>query len=153
MSSRPKLEHPEAPACRLPWKKLTWPKRVKVLTEEGLWRDQMGARMFKCQIGHHPGSRSARVSSLLLLRAAKGIQMGTGQEEHRLSEGQQSLAPPLSAGLATNSIFLCFLFVKKIIDLPEGHINDASLGEHYTLPFLPATPLSPYRTFKEGFLS
>ena len=30
----------------------------------------------------------------------------------------------LAKGLATNSIFSCFLFVKKIIDLPRGQIND-----------------------------
>ena len=50
------------------------------------------------------------------------------------------------SGLATNSIFFCFLFVKKIIDLPEGHFNDPSSGKHYSLSFLPATPSSPSRT-------
>ena len=33
------------------------------------------------------------------------------------------------SGLATNSIFFCFLFVKKIIDLPGGQINDPSSGK------------------------
>ena len=43
-------------------------------------------------------------------------------------------------GLATNSILFCFFFVKNIIDLPGGQINDPSLGKHYSLQFLPATP-------------
>ena len=32
-------------------------------------------------------------------------------------------------GLATYSIFFCFLFVKKIIDLPGGQINDPLSGK------------------------
>ena len=35
-----------------------------------------------------------------------------------------------NSGLATTSIFFCFLFVKKIIDLPGGQINDPSSGKH-----------------------
>ena len=31
-------------------------------------------------------------------------------------------------GLFTNKIFACLLFVRKIIDLPGGQINDPSLG-------------------------
>ena len=46
--------------------------------------------------------------------------------------------------------FLCFLCV-KIIDLPGGQINDPSLGKHYSLPFLPATPSSPSRTLEGLF--
>ena len=38
--------------------------------------------------------------------------------------------------VVTNSIFFCFLLVK----------NDPSSGKHYSLPFLPETPLSPSRT-------
>ena len=42
------------------------------------------------------------------------------------------------AGLDTNSIFLCFLFVK----------NDPSLGKHFSLPLLQATPSSLSRTLE-----
>ena len=38
-------------------------------------------------------------------------------------------------------------FLWKLIDLPEGQINDPSSGKHYSLPFLPATP-SDSREFK-----
>ena len=38
--------------------------------------------------------------------------------------------------------FFLFPFCKKIIDLPGGKINDPSLGKHYSLLFLPATPSS-----------
>ena len=38
-------------------------------------------------------------------------------------------------------------FLKKIIDLPAGQINDPSLGKHYFFPFLLATPSSPSWTF------
>ena len=44
-----------------------------------------------------------------------------------------------STGLATNSIFFCFLFVNP------------SSGKHYSLPFLPATPSSPSRTLEGLF--
>ena len=45
------------------------------------------------------------------------------------------------SGLATNSIFpVSYIFVKQIIDLPGGQINDPSVGKHYSLKFLPATP-------------
>ena len=55
--------------------------------------------------------------------------------------------PPSSwPGQTTNSIFVCFLFVKK----PGGQINDASSEKHYFLWFLPATPSSPSWTL-EGF--
>ena len=46
-------------------------------------------------------------------------------------------------GLATNSTFLCFLFVKTHW---FAWINDPSSGKHYSLPFLPATFSSPSRT-------
>ena len=39
------------------------------------------------------------------------------------------LAGWMPSGVATNSIFFCFLFAKKIIDLPGGKINDPSLGK------------------------
>ena len=42
-------------------------------------------------------------------------------------------------------------FVKKIIDLPGGQINDPWLGKHYSLMFLPATPSSPSRTLEGLF--
>ena len=46
---------------------------------------------------------------------------------------------PLSgSGMTTNSIFFCFLFVKN----PSWQINDPLSGQHYSLQFLPATPLS-----------
>ena len=48
-----------------------------------------------------------------------------------------------------NSIFFCFLFVKKIIDMPGGQINDLSSGKHYSL--LLATPLSLSQTFEGLF--
>ena len=41
--------------------------------------------------------------------------------------------------------------VTKIIDLPGGQINDPSLGKHYSLPFLPATPLSQSQTLERLF--
>ena len=48
------------------------------------------------------------------------------------------------AGLATNSIFFCFFYSYKIIDLPGGQINQY-LWKHYTyyLLFPLATPLAP----------
>ena len=39
--------------------------------------------------------------------------------------------------------FSCFLFVKTL--------NDPSSGKHYSLPFLPATPLSPSQTLEGLF--
>ena len=35
--------------------------------------------------------------------------------------------------------------------MPGGQINDPSSGKHYSLPFLPATPLSPSRTLEGLF--
>ena len=52
------------------------------------------------------------------------------------------VVPVSFTGLAKNSYYFCFLFV-KIIDLPGGQINDPLLGKHHSLPFLPATPSSP----------
>ena len=46
-------------------------------------------------------------------------------------------------GLATKTIFLCFLLVKN-------HDHPSS-GMHYSLLFLPATPSSPSRTLKGLF--
>ena len=45
-------------------------------------------------------------------------------------------------GLATNSIFLCFLFMKKSLICLEGKLMNPHQG-NTSLPFLPATPLSP----------
>ena len=42
-------------------------------------------------------------------------------------------------------------FLHKIIDLPGGHINDPSLGKHFSLSFLPAPPLSPSQTLEWAF--
>ena len=53
--------------------------------------------------------------------------------------------------MTTNSIFFCSLFVKNIIDLPGGQINDPSSGKHYSLPFLLATPSSLSRTLEGLF--
>ena len=47
--------------------------------------------------------------------------------------------------------FFCFLFCKKIIDLPWGQINDPSLGKHYSLLFLLAIPSSPSWTLEGLF--
>ena len=64
---------------------------------------------------------------------------------------QRLRAPALVAeGQATNSIF-SDSFPYKIIDLPEGHINDFTSGKHYFLPFLPATPSSPFRILEGLF--
>ena len=52
------------------------------------------------------------------------------------TENALSLGTDISSGKRTISP----------IDLPGGQINDPSLGKHYSLPFLPATPSSPYRT-------
>ena len=52
-------------------------------------------------------------------------------------------SPEFHAGMAaTNSISFCFLFCKKNIELPERQINDPSSWKYFSLPFLPATPLS-----------
>ena len=40
---------------------------------------------------------------------------------------------------------------EKIIDLPEGQINDPSLWKRYSLLFLPATPTSPSRILEGLF--
>ena len=39
----------------------------------------------------------------------------------------------------------------RIVDLAGGQINEPSLGKCYSLPFLPATPSSPSRTFEGLF--
>ena len=39
----------------------------------------------------------------------------------------------------------------EIIDFPGGQINDPSSENHYSLPFLPATPSSPSRTLEGLF--
>ena len=40
---------------------------------------------------------------------------------------------------------------QEIIELPGRQINDPSSGEHFSLPFLPATPSSPSRTLEGLF--
>ena len=60
------------------------------------------------------------------------------------------VVPVSFTGLAKNSFYFCFLFV-KIIDLPGGQINDPLSGKNFFLPFLPATPSSPSRTLEELF--
>ena len=47
--------------------------------------------------------------------------------------------------------FLRFPFLYKIIDLPGLQINDPLSGKHFSLPFLPVTPLSPSRTLEGLF--
>ena len=42
-------------------------------------------------------------------------------------------------------------FLRKLIDLPGGQINDPSSGKQYSLPFLPATPSSPSWTLEGLF--
>ena len=54
-------------------------------------------------------------------------------------------------GLVTDSILVSVSFMRKIIDLPGGQINDSSSGKHYSLTFLPATPSSPSRTLEGLF--
>ena len=54
-------------------------------------------------------------------------------------------------GLATISIFFCFLYVKKSLICLEGKIMTPHWGKHFSLPFLPATPLSPSRTIEVLF--
>ena len=61
------------------------------------------------------------------------------------------LAGWMPSGVATNSIFFCFLFAKKIIDLPGGKINDPSLGK-ILFSFVPpsnslAVVSDPWRAF------
>ena len=46
--------------------------------------------------------------------------------------------------------FFSVSFLYKIIDFPGGQINDPSSGKYFSLPFLPATPLSLSQTL-EGF--
>ena len=66
-------------------------------------------------------------------------------------QGLSLVGPWILPGLATNSIFFCLLFLKKIIDLPGGQINDPSSGKHYSLPFLPAPHSSPSWTLEGLF--
>ena len=54
------------------------------------------------------------------------------------------------SGQAYNPIFSVSFFL-EIIDLPEGQINDPSSGKNFSLPFLPATLLSPSRTIEGLF--
>ena len=54
--------------------------------------------------------------------------------------------------VTSNSIIFCLPFVKKIIDLPGGQINDPLSGKHYSLSFLSATP-SSLSWILEGLLS
>ena len=51
---------------------------------------------------------------------------------------------------ATNSIFLKWLFVNKIIDLPGGHFNDYSSGLIF-FSFVP--PINTLVSLSKGFLS
>ena len=51
--------------------------------------------------------------------------------------------------MATKSIF-CFPIFKNSL-IPGGQINYPSSGKHFSLPFLPATPLSLSRTFEGLF--
>ena len=50
----------------------------------------------------------------------------------------------LGSGLATNSIFFCF--IKKSLICMEGKSLTASQGKYFSLLFLPATPLSASRS-------
>ena len=67
-------------------------------------------------------------------------------------EGGRSFTLVHLAGLATNSIFFCFLFVQNHC-LPEGQINDPSSRKHYSLPFLPVTSSSLSQTLEWLFWS
>ena len=71
----------------------------------------------------------------------------------QVSLGEMTLINRTStgSGLATNTIFFLFPFLYKIIDLPGGHINDPSSGNHSSFPLLPATPSSPSRTLEGLF--
>ena len=76
---------------------------------------------------------------------------------NQLSDNNQSVAkevcfesvpppPPSQVWPLTN--FFLLLFFKKIIDLPDGQINDHLSGENFSLQFLPATTLSLSRTLE-----
>ena len=72
---------------------------------------------------------------------------GYNRLEVQLENAQDELNAAVNGGaggqgLATNSNY-SVSFLQKIIDLPEGQINDPLLGNHYSLPFLPATPSYP----------
>ena len=57
----------------------------------------------------------------------------------------------LLPGLATNSIFVCFLFLYKIIDLPRGANQWPLVEKHFSLSFLPAVPCLHHGPLKGFF--
>ena len=60
----------------------------------------------------------------------------------------------MPSGVATNSIFFWFLFVKKSLICLEGKSMTTRWGKYCSLSFLPATPSSPSRLGPlKGFLS
>ena len=56
--------------------------------------------------------------------------------------GVEDLVLGSRSSLATNSIFLRFLFVKRSLICLKGKLMTPGRGKHFSLPFLPATPLS-----------
>ena len=81
----------------------------------------------------------------------------TGQSIREIPKESQPKRKPSGGGekeqpgKVTSSNFFCLLFCKKVIDLPEGQINEPLSGKHYCLPFLPATPSSPSRILEGLF--
>ena len=102
-----------------------------------------------------------RIQEILQLKAVASTQISTfllfAHKCHNFSEFFRSSNPnflrvwPYFPGLDTTNSIFSFSFLKNIIDLPGGQINDRSSGKHFSLPFLPATPSSPSRTL-EGTL-
>ena len=80
----------------------------------------------------------------------QGVWPAAPPESVQTTRCQWEPRPVPSPGLAINSFF-SVSFLKKIIDLPGGQINDPSSGKHYSLPFLPATPSSPSWTLEGLF--
>ena len=76
------------------------------------------------------------------------------QVHHQAGGGECGDRAPVQrppGSLATNSIYFCFLFCKKIIDLPGGQINDPSSGETLFSSVPPSNSLvsvtNPWRDF------
>ena len=75
-----------------------------------------------------------------------------GGKYHRTLSGFDDHAAWGGCQVWTLTQFFLFPFVKKIIDLLGGQINDPYMGQHFSLPFLLATPSSPSPTL-EGLFS
>ena len=71
-------------------------------------------------------------------------QEGRSPIQELIYERPYMVLPPLMEWVRSGQLlnFYLFSFLKKILNLPEGQINDPSSGKHFSLLFLPATPSS-----------